>query len=550
MIGSGIGSVGKAQRQTNEVFRYPSPIGGVDIRNSLDSGALSTCLYAYNIAPYEQGMQVREGYREHQIGVDAGSGAGVHTLIPFNSVNDDTTGNALFAVTNEGIWNVTAQSGTPSLDVTFADQSVDAGYGTFTHYVNQAETDVLFYADNINGLFSYDAATTTWTNTGIVTGINEVDVKFVMSHKNNVWFAVKNSTTGYYLPILSSTGTVTAQYFGDKFQHGGTLAGLFSWTVDGGQGVDDILVVVSQAGDVILYTGSGPTETDWGMKGVYYVGKIPNTPRFGSEQGGELRILSAYGVMSMNDLLQGVDTSTLRADAGTGGMAYKIAGLIREDMKTKINSRGWDISLIPSEGGVLINTPTVVGESPIQFYYNLATQGWGLWRDVPMLCFTEYADAVVFGTSDGRVMVMDSPVDDALITPPVDGLNGNEIPFSVLTAYHPLSSAGTYKRVKLIRPDFISTLPPSHSSQARYDFDTSEGVDFQLREPSAFLGGVWGTGTWDNAVWGSADGVTFPTIGGAWGTGRYVAIATRGTCRAKTQLLGWDVVFDTGGTLR
>jgi hypothetical protein len=510
---------------------------------------LSTCLYSYNLLPAEQGMTVREGYREHQIGVNAGINAGVHTLIPFNSAQDGDSGNKIFAVNNEGIWDVTVYNTTPSLMVTFADQQDDAGYGTYVHFVNQAENDVLFYADNINGLYSYDAGTETWANTSILTGIDEADVKFVMQHKNNVWFAVKNSTVGYYLPALASSGTVSEQYFGDKFNQGGTLAGLFSWSIDGGDGVDDILVVVSQAGDVILYTGSGPTQTDWGMKGVYFIGQIPNTPRFGSEQGGELRLLSAFGLTSMNDLLQGVDTSVLSAESNTSGIAYRIASIIRQTMKTKINLRGWGVALIPSEGGLLINTPTLVGQDPIQFFYNSAVRGWGFWRGVPMLCFAEFGNSVIFGTEDGRIMIMDAPRDDVKITPPDTGENGDDIQFSILTSYSPLSVAGAYKQVKLIRPDFISSLPPAYSNQARYDFDLSEAIDFQLNTPQEFAGGIWDSSSWDAGIWASDEGVSFPTIGGGWGHGRYVAIATRGSCRAKTKLLGWDVIYTTGGLM-
>jgi hypothetical protein len=549
MIGSPRGTSAKPQKQSSQVTRFPAPDGGMDIRKALGSSDLNTCVYTYNLCPFEYGLRVREGYREWQVGVNAGVSAGIHTLIPFDSVAEDGVGDKLFAITNEGIWDVTLYDSTPIQMVVFLDQTSDAGYGTYTHYVDQAESDVLFYADNLNGLYSYDAVGEVWTNTGILDNLDETTVKFVMSHKDNVWFAVRGSTVGYYLPILAKKGDVTAQYFGDKFDHGGTLEGLFSWTVDGGAGVDDQLVAVSHAGDVIVYQGSGPDEADWGMKGIYYIGEVPNTPRFGSEHGGELHLLSAYGLVSMNDLLQGVDTSVLRSGIDRSGIASKIAGLIREEMKAKISLRGWDVALAPSEGGILISTPTIGSAAPIQFYYNLATQGWGIWRDVPMQCFTEYQDSVVFGTADGRVMKMDVPYDNSLLDPIDPARNGDDIEFSVLTAYSSLQADGLYKRVKLIRPDFIAPLPPSHSSQARYDYDTDEGNNFQLREPSESAIGIWDAGSWDLAVWGSSTGSTFPTIGGAWGYGRYIAIATKGTSRSRTRLIGWDVIFDVGGPM-
>ena len=551
MIGSAARTAARPQRQNSKVFRFRAPTSGMDVRKSLgDFNSPLNCVYSYNLCPYEQGFRVREGYREWNIDIDNGASEGIHTLIPFSSVNAAASDDRLFAVNNEGIWDITTYDTAPTLKIAFGDTSADAGYGVFTHYVNQAEDDVLFYADNINGLFEYDQATDTWAvPTGITGGPAMADINFVTIHKNNVWFAEKDSTVGYFLPILASAGALTAAYFGDKFKHGGALAGLFSWTVDGGEGVDDILVSVSKAGDVVMYTGSGPDQTDWGMKGVWFIGKIPNTPRFGSEQGGELYLLSTYGVVSMNDLLQGVDTATLQADLEGTGMAYKVAGLIREKMKSSIDDRGWDVALVPSEGGILISTPTDGSEAAIQYYYNLATQGWSLWRDVPMTCFTEFNDAVYFGTADDRVAVMDVTVDNALITPADPIFNGDDIQFSVLTTYSPLGAEGVYKRAKLIRPDFLSTVPPSHSSQARYDFDVSEGSNINFPNPLLYPVGAWDVTNWDNCVWGSTTQITYPTIGGAWGLGRYVAIATRGTARSRTRLIGWDLIYDIGGPM-
>ena len=552
MIGSAGRTAARPQKQSSQVSRFRAPIQGMDFHQSLgDYNNPLHSLYSYNLVPYELGLQVRQGYREWQKDVTDGSGAGVHTLIPFDSVSEGNADDRLFAVNNEGIWNVTEFDTAPIQMVVFADQDPAAGYGTFTHYVNQAEDDVLFYADNVNGLYAYDAATDLWTNTGILTGLAEADVKFVMSYKNNVWFAKKDSTVGYYLPILSASGQVTEQFFGDKFKHGGALEGLFSWTVDGGDGVDDILVAVSHAGDVIMYTGDGPEADNWGMKGIWYIGEIPNTPRVGSEQGGELYLLSAYGVTSMNDLLSGVDSNvfTATSETSSSSMASKISGLLRLQMKEKISLQGWSIAMIPAEGGMLISTPTIGSDAPLQFYYNVAARGWGLWRGVPMQCFSEFRDSVFFGTVESQVMRMDVTVDNILIDPVDPVLNGEDIEFSILTSYSALDSAGVYKRVKLIRPDFLSSFPPAHSSVARFDFDLSESFDTSLRVTSNLNIGQWDIGEWDAAVWGSRLGVTFPSIGGAWGTGRYVAIATKGQTRTRTRLIGWDVIFDVGGPM-
>jgi hypothetical protein len=191
----------------------------------------------------------------------------------------------------------------------------------------------------------------------------------------------------------------------------------------------------------------------------------------------------------------------------------------------------------------------VAGEEYEQFYYNVATRGWGVWRGVPIECFTTYADSVYIGTADSRILIMDSTVDNVLITPAIPPVNGDDIEFSVLTAYSNMEAEGVYKKVHLIRPDFISSLAPSYSSQIRWDFDTLEGIDNSLTVPAASASALWDTGKFESAIWASGAPVAFPSIGGAWGGGRYGAVATKGTCRADTVLVGWDVVYSIGGPM-
>ena len=115
----------------------------------------------------------------------------------------------------------------------------------------------------------------------------------------------------------------------------------------------------------------------------------------------------------------GVDSNTLRAAGEEGGIASNIAGILRASMTETLRLRGWSINAIPSEGGLLISSPIQGSQAPIQFYYNVATRGWGFWRGVPMRCFESWEDAVMFGSADNRVFRMDVNIDNVLIDPPV-----------------------------------------------------------------------------------------------------------------------------------
>lgn len=548
----GRAALGRPVRQANRTVRIPAPIGGVDARIALGAGNLRDCVYTYNLMPFEQGMTVRKGFKEWQIGVETTSALGVTTMIPYDGLDTQGSGDKLFAVTNEGIWDVSISGAAPILKFTFTDQTSAAGYGPFTHYITDAGDDLLFYADSANGLFTYTASTNTWAATTGITGVTPADVRFIVSHKQRLWMIEKDSTDAWYLPIGSIAGAATVFHFGSKFKHGGSLKGLFNWSVDGGDGVDDYLVAVSRGGDVIPYQGEDPSSANtWSMVGTYFIGEIPEGTSFGSEQGGELYLLSSYGLIGMGDLLKGVDTAALAAGRADSGMTAKISFLLRQQMADTLEDAGWSVQTIPSEGGILINSPVTDSGTFIQYYYNIDTRGWGLWRGVPMLSMASWNGDVYFGTEDNRVMAMTVTVDEVLLTPPAEGLNGRDIEFSILTNFSDFELAGLHKKVALIRPDFVASLAPVYSATARYDFNTVEAaLDANASVVAAGDGGgAWDVGLWDVALWGGDEFYAFTYVGGSWGLGRYVAIATKGETRVNTRLIGWDVTFTTGGAL-
>ena len=161
--------------QITQASVIPAPTNGVDARVSLAAGDMSVCPYAYNIMPDEAGMRVRLGYREFVLDVEDGTSFGVSTIIPMEGIAgaDDK----LFAVTNEGIFDVTAYDTAPTKKATFtANTSAHAGYGTFVNYVNQAGAQFIYYADNLNGLWFYTVSTGAWAAVTNITGVDETDI--------------------------------------------------------------------------------------------------------------------------------------------------------------------------------------------------------------------------------------------------------------------------------------------------------------------------------------------------------------------------------------
>lgn len=531
--------------QVSQAAVYPAPMQGMDSRVPLSQDSLDTCIWAINMVPTEYAMSVRRGYREWQVGL----GAEVRTLIPYSG---SSTGDKLFACTEDGIYDVTVANAAPVLKVAFAIQSADAGFGVYTHYVDESGDDLIFYADGENGLFRYDPAGDTWAlATGITAAPGSLgpfvvaDVNFVVVHKLRVWLIMKDTNKAWYLPIRSAQGDATEFFFAAKFKHGGALVGLYNWTVDGGLGRDDHLVAVGRGGDVIPYTGEDPSDSmTWTSTGTFYIGEIPKGTRTASEYGGELFLLSVFGITTISHLLSGGGGVGTVNDPFRNTIGHKISRLMRGDLEDYGQDHGWNIKIVADIGSLIVTTPKRNDGKYRQYVYNIATQGWGLWRDVPLRTSEPWNGALMIGTDDGRVCRMDIDTDNQL----VDGTPGGPITWFLLTNYSALGTPGSHKRAKFIRPNFVSDQKPVYDVRAYYDYRTSE-TQVPVGSPTPLTGDVWDSGLWDEALW-SVETLT-PTFNvlGASGIGRTIAVGMAGSSVNRTNLISFDLLWDVGGYL-
>lgn len=547
-IKAGIG-INRSSGQVSKANRVPAPIKGVDARTVLSEGDQLHSIYAFNVVPGEYGVKVRRGYREWCIGLEINPGfaLGVGTIIPFGGVDADPSNDRLFAVTNEGIFDVTNYNA-PVVALDFSlpgnggDLGVDTGNGVYTQYTTDAGEQLLFYADSKNGLFQYSQNTDVWTRSTGINGPVIEDILFVTSHKKQLWFIEQDSSKAWYLPIASIAGDAEEFFFGSKFKHGGNLSGLFSWSIDGGNGVDDYLVAISRSGDVMPYQGNNPSSSDdWASVGQWFIGAVPKGNRCGTQHGGNLLFLSAFGLIAMSDLLEGVEGKDIREQA----QSLKISAILNKRMTDTRTQNGWSVKFIPTLGSIIISEPKRINGTYEQAVLNMTTDGWGFWRDVPIYSFDEWAGDMYFGTKDNRVMISDIDLDESLITPdPNTTINGRPIDFSLLTTFQDYGEPALFKRGKYVRAQFISKSTPFETSKFKYDYDLTEFINSATSNYSSVA--VWDTAVWESSIWGSDIPFGVDILTGSWGMGRTLAVATRGSSTSETTIIGWDVIWDTG----
>jgi len=380
--------------------------------------------------------------------------------------------------------------------------------------------------------------TVTWKYVPSMDGVEPNSLRFVMSWKNRLWFVPEDSSVSYYLPVNQFGGTANPVYFGSRFRYGGSLVGLYSWTVDGGTGIDDKLVAISRGGDVVVYAGTDPTYAEtFGLVGVWWAGQIPPGRNVASDFGGDLFILSRLGCVPLSKLVSG----GLIRDPNMFATA-KVANLFNVLMTERGHLDGWAIKMHPSDNLLVISVPATPDKVQEQLVSSLSTKGWARHRGIPMTCMEPWQGTLYFGTEDGRVCKNDGYTDGAAL----DGTGAYAIDCSILTAYNNLGSARK-KRIHMVKPYFSTTgTTPGYKVEARYDFDLSEVGIIPSTPPIA--ANSWGTGKWGVAKWGKGSGIS-GKLKGSTGMGTSVAIVLRVTAKTNTTLVGFDTIFDQGGLL-
>ena len=525
-----------AQQQTSRPTTMPAPTGGINSIVNLFGMEPRDCIVAINIDPAPAGLKVRPGHNEYANGM---AGNDVQTLIPYSGSMDDGSEDRLWAVNDDGIYNISASTTTPVRDVEWAVKITASGRCSFSQFTNDGAAHFLLVADEENGLQLYTESTNVWSVPAIVGPAGgAADIAFVISWKNRMWYIEKDSTSAWYSDIGVFGGTLTEFNFGSRFRYGGILAMLADWTLDSGEGPDDYLVAISSAGDVIVYAGTDPASSaTFGIIGLWFVGAMPFGRRNISLYGGDLLILSSYGLISLGSLLEGKDPFSLEAS-----LTWKIQSFLNSDMTLARTLFGWEIKIHPNISKLIIQTPKQPAKVFTQYIYDLNLKSWSIWNNIPMVTSEQYRSEMYFGSPIPSVFKMEGTVDNVLIA----GGMPDQIDWQLLTSFQDLETPETFKRLQFVRPIFLAHAQPSYNVFAKYDYDLEE----LMIPPNANPGGLglWDTGLWDTALW-SGTAIPFQPPIGAYGMGKTIAIALRGRSQVVTTLIAIGLIWDEGGML-
>jgi len=291
---------------------------------------------------------------------------------------------------------------------------------------------------------------------------------------------------------------------------------------------------------MLIYKGTDPSQVNqFTGQGVWYIGRMMQGRRNAINMGGELLVMTNYGIMQMSKLISGAP-----ATDESVSITFKINPRINTVMQRMQEFYGWEMVYNPRDQITIVITPKEISQPYKQFVYNTATRAWCEFSGLPMKTAVMWRNKLYFGTDDNRVCTYEGYLDRVLLNP-AEGTY-EPVEWESLTGFQGFSEPAQNKRVHFLRPLFIGAATPVYRIVARYDFNLTPPQGSAIFPATA--GGIWNLASWDFSTWGGGYVVAQVPKGGS-GLGRYVALYMRGRSASELTHVGTDTLYDTGGLL-
>ena len=499
----------------------PAPVGGWNARDPITGMGASDAVMLENYFPSTGDVRLRGGYADHVTGIS--SSPAVETLMTYSI----GTTEKLFAISAGDIYDASSAGTVGSAVVSSLTNSrwewtnITTSGGSYLHAVN-----------GVDNLQLYDGSS--WTTvTGVsspaITGIDTSTLDNIFKHQKRLFFIEKNTLSFWYLAVDSISGAATEFNLGAVFQKGGRLVAGTTWTRDGGDGMDDLAVFITNHGEVVVYQGTDPGDADlWNLVGRYDIG-APIGKRCFVKTGGDVAVITLDGVVSLSAVL-----SANRAAASTVAITDKIRNAFNEAAKLYEDKFGWEGIIYPRGNYILFNIPMSENSEQEQYVMNAITGSWCKYTNFNANCWAIFGEELYFGGNDGVIYKAETGDND----------DGEQIDGKLQTAFSHLGSPGIKKQFTLLRPVMITDGGVTPTIRVVVDFEDSPTSLSTVS--SDIQGAIWDEEDWDDPDWGSA------SIQKGWqkvnGLGHNASIFFQtGTEGVSIQVKAFDLIFKPGG---
>ena len=318
------------------------------------------------------------------------------------------------------------------------------------------------------------------------TVVNGGNLTYVCKYRGRLYFIEGGSMNAWYLPIDSVGGMLQMIPLSGAATKGGRLLFCATWSVDAGDGIDDKLVFCTTKGELLIFTGSNPSDAaNWRQEGRYQIAE-PMGMNAHVALGGDLLIATVDGIVPIS--------ASISKDSGALNLAMitqNIRSIWRSEVADK-RDMPWSMCRWDEYGGIFVTWPGGRRGNRYCAVVNNATGAWARYVGYDATCFMRMRQDMFFGTQDGIVMQADrTGYDDG--APYVATMVGG------WEMFHSPSQTVTWRqaRAAFVARNFEPFVPQISAC-------TDYVIDIPPPPPPGFDSDVldlWDQGNWDQAKW-------------------------------------------------
>lgn len=341
----------------------------------------------------------------------------------------------------------------------------------------------LFWVNGADNAQIYDG--TTLAATGF-TGVATSTLRGVGVFHNRLYFWSTDDASFWYGGVNAISGALNNFDLSTVQQEGGTLIAVEVLSYDGGTGIDSYTCFFMSSGELLLYSGTDPSNANnWALVGRYML-PPPIDVRAIVRYGGDIYIATTNDHQQLSKIL-------IALKLGETPPRTKISGAATAAHNAGQNLFGWQAIYYPVGTRLLFNIPNPDGTFS-QHVYNTSVQSWCRFRGINASCWAVYRDKLYFGAANGAVFEADVGSTDislAGVRPIVAASQQAWQSFNT-----PLTKRLTAARIIL----------QTTNQGGSYLFEV--GIDYHapsIITPAALpaQGATWGEETWGNFFWTS-----------------------------------------------
>jgi hypothetical protein len=338
-----------------------------------------------NFFPNNGTVTLRNGYTKHVLTAAVGTfthisemvnNAGTHHLIAFNGIG------SLYNVTTAGAGTVISGGlGTQSDEnytINFRGRLFCKGY------TSAANSDLL-YTDG--------SAATAAAFTG--PSGDDKNLWRLTTYKGRLYALSISDASMWYGGLDAITGAMTQWDWQSLLTLGGKPWYIGSFSMTGGDVSQDYFAVISEQGEVLLYSGNNPSDVTWSIVGRYFIPSPVGRKAFFS-WGSDILVITYDGLVSIKEI---IGSNQSEYSFLTDNIAVEFKAAIAATSSGFLNFIQGIV--YPKGQYLLINFYNETTPSAIQYVMNTHTRAWCKFTGQRAICWSLLNNALYFGAKGG-----------------------------------------------------------------------------------------------------------------------------------------------------